>query len=142
MCIVKKRNEKRKKRVGSTSCNQTYEKVSDMSAGESDDLLLHSINSNTQHPKISLQLLPNGHIFVDWNDLPKHRKIRQCVIHYKSLNNNRVNRKSFFSQIKFLSIRVMLYESHVKNKILSYKKFNQGIYTKYMYVLLVVRIKS
>ena len=40
--------------------------------------------------KISLKLLSNGHISVDWSDLPKHRNARQCVIHYKSLNTNRV----------------------------------------------------
>ena len=96
MWIGRKRNKKKEKKlVSCTSCNQTYEKVSDMSAGESDNLLLHSMNSNTQRPKVFLQLLPNGHIFVDWSNLPKHRKIRQCVIHYKTLNNNRVNKISF-----------------------------------------------
>ncbi|CAF4381065.1 unnamed protein product [Rotaria sp. Silwood2] len=64
-----------------------------MSEHESDVLLFHSINSNIQtkihQTKIFLKLLSNGHISVDWNDLPKHRNTRQCVIHYKSLNNNR-----------------------------------------------------
>ncbi|CAF3881698.1 unnamed protein product [Rotaria magnacalcarata] len=60
---------------------------------DSDALLLHAINSQTQtkiqRAKIFLQLLSNGHIFVDWSDLPKHQNSRQCVIHYKSLNTNR-----------------------------------------------------
>ena len=57
------------------------------------DVSLSQANS-----KISLKLLPNGHIFVDWSDLPKHQNSRQCVLHYKSLNNNRVkiNKIVFF----------------------------------------------
>jgi hypothetical protein len=65
-----------------------------MSEHESDVVLFHSINSTiqtkVQRTKISLKLLPNGYISVDWSDLPKHRNIRQCVIHWKSLNNNQV----------------------------------------------------
>ncbi|CAF1448107.1 unnamed protein product [Rotaria sp. Silwood1] len=63
-----------------------------MSEHQSDVLLFHSINSNIQtkihRTKIFLKLLSNGHIFVDWSDLPKHKTTRQYVIHYKSLNNN------------------------------------------------------
>ncbi|CAF1289625.1 unnamed protein product [Rotaria sordida] len=64
-----------------------------MSEHESDVVLFHSTNPNIQtkiyRTKIFLKLLSNGHIFVDWSDLPKHKNTRQCVIHYKSLNNNR-----------------------------------------------------
>jgi hypothetical protein len=67
-----------------------------MSEQESDVLASHSINSKLQQTKISLKLLPNGHIFVDWSDLPKHRTFRQCIIHYKSLNNNRVKKYFFY----------------------------------------------
>jgi hypothetical protein len=115
------------------------QKVSNMS----DVILFHSTNSKILPTKISLKLLSNGHIFVDWKDLPKHRNIRQCVIHYKSLNTNQV--KFFFVILLeiflIFLIRVMLYVYHVKNKILFYEKFNQVIYMKYMYVLLIVRIE-
>ncbi len=72
------------------------QKVSNMSEQESDVPLFHSTNSKILRTKIFLELLPNGHIFVDWKDLPKHQNIRQCVIHYKSLNTNRVKIFSFF----------------------------------------------
>jgi len=94
-----------------------------MSEHEPDIELFHSTNSKILRTKIFLKLLSNGHIFVDWSDLPKHRKIQRYVIHYKSLNNNQV--KIFhYIEILFILIRVMLYVYHVKNKILFYKKFN------------------
>jgi hypothetical protein len=73
----------------------THTEVSNMSEHESDVVLFHSTKSKIIPPKISLKLLSNGHISVDWSDLPKHRNIRQCVIHYKSLNTNQV-KTSFF----------------------------------------------
>ncbi|CAF1008246.1 unnamed protein product [Adineta steineri] len=59
-----------------------------MSEHESDASSFDTTNSSTQ-TNIFLKLSPNGHIFADWSDLPRHPTVRQCVIHYKSLNNNR-----------------------------------------------------
>jgi hypothetical protein len=73
-----------------------------MSDQESDVALSHLTNSKLQQTKIFLELLPNGHIFVDWSDLPIHRNSRQCVLHYKSLNNNRVKNKIFFFKFIFI----------------------------------------
>lgn len=68
-----------------------------MSEQESEDFLFHSITSKIIRTKISVKLLPNGYLFVDWSDLPKYRKTRQYVIHYKSLNTNRVISNLFYS---------------------------------------------
>lgn len=94
------REEGERKKIKSVTCfNESIgKKVSNMSEEELDDLLFHSINSKTSRSKILLKLLPNGHIFVDWSTLPKHRNVRQCVIHYRSLNKNQV--KIFFCFIR------------------------------------------
>jgi len=85
--IVEKKKKRRKENnVRCMSPSNICKKVSNMS----DVILFHSTNSKILPTKISLKLLSNGHIFVDWKDLPKHRNIRQCVIHYKSLNTNQV----------------------------------------------------
>jgi hypothetical protein len=72
------------------------QKVSNMSEQESEVSLFDSKNSKTLRTKILLTLLSNGHIFVDWKDLPKHRNIRRCVIHYKSLNTKQVKFLLFY----------------------------------------------
>ncbi|CAM4957661.1 unnamed protein product [Rotaria socialis] len=88
---------------------------------ESDALLLHAINSQAQtkiqRAEIFLQLLSNGHIHVDWSDLPKHRNSRQCVIHYKSLNTNRSHSLCVSRKMKDAVIEKVqaghLYDIHV-----------------------------
>ena len=56
----------------------------------------HTTTSAITPAKISLELLPNGHIQVDWKDLPKYQNVRQYVIHYKSLNTNQVRKFFLF----------------------------------------------
>ncbi len=87
-CVHYKKNEKKKIRSVAPFIHIS-ERTSDMSEQEADAFLFDSITSNIR-PKIFLKLSPNGHIFVDWSHLPRHENVRQCVIHYKSLNNNRV----------------------------------------------------
>ena len=56
----------------------------------SDISLFHTTHSKLTPKKISGELLPTGHIYINWNQLGKHGNVRRYVIHYKSLNSNRV----------------------------------------------------
>jgi hypothetical protein len=76
--------------------NQTDAKFYNMSEQESNNSLFYTANS-----QIILKLLPNGYIHVDLSTLPKQRNARQYVIHYKSLNTNRVREVVFFLAWKF-----------------------------------------
>ena len=60
-----------------------------------------AIQTKVRRTKISLNLLANGHIFIDWNDLPTHQNIREYVVHYKSLNNNRVKQSFVLLLLNF-----------------------------------------
>ena len=56
----------------------------------SDIALFHSTQSKLPARKIHGELLSTGHIRVDWSELPKHANTRRYVMHWKSLNSNRV----------------------------------------------------
>lgn len=56
----------------------------------SDVALFHATHSKLPARKISGELLSTGHVKVDWSQLPKHDNTRRYVIHWKSLNSNRV----------------------------------------------------
>lgn len=56
----------------------------------SDISLFHTTHSKLTPRKITGELLPSGHIYVNWNRLVTHGNVRRYVIHYKSLNSNRV----------------------------------------------------
>jgi hypothetical protein len=113
-CRRKKRNEEKIIITFVACLNQTEAKKSNMSEHDSYNSLFHTANS-----EIVLKPLPKGHIHVDWSNLPKHRNIRQYVIHYKSLNTNKVRKFFFFSLNKTLICnRVKCYVSHGKSKIL------------------------
>ncbi len=87
----KKRNEEKIIITFVACLNQTEAKKSNMSEQDSYNSLFHTANS-----EIVVKPLLNGHIHVDWSNLPKHRNIRQYVIHYKSLNTNKVRKFFFF----------------------------------------------
>ena len=51
--------------------------------------------TEVERAKLSVKALANGSVFVDWTELPKHPSLRRFLIHCRSLNNNRVNKRLF-----------------------------------------------
>ncbi|UJR22537.1 hypothetical protein I4U23_025586 [Adineta vaga] len=83
---------------------------------QSDASSFDTTNTNTQ-PKINLKLSAHGNIFADWSQLARPDNVRDCIIHYKSLNTNeshtiRVSRKKQNSYLKKIQPG-HLYEVHV-----------------------------
>lgn len=66
----------------------------DMSDYQTDASSFDTTSAGTP-TKISLRLLRNGNVSVDWSELPRSGKVRHCIIHYKSLNNNRVRARGW-----------------------------------------------
>lgn len=81
-----------------------------MSEQKSDVPLFLSLNSHTQTKiqpaKTIVELLPNGRIFVDWSDLPKHSNIEQYAVHYKSLNSLEVKYIFIIRVFVFVFVRL------------------------------------
>lgn len=109
----------------------------------SDISLFHTTHSKLTPKKISGELLPSGHIYVNWNQLGKHGNVRRYVIHYKSLNSNRVGDLfcGFCSARTSVCSRAMQFASHGKRNILLWEKFNRDICMKFMSVESIDRIE-
>lgn len=99
---------------------------------------------DVERANLSLKLLPNGKIDIDWTGFPRHPSCQQFIVHYRSLNDNHVKKILFFNKRKFTSKsirRAKRLPLDIKNVVLFYKDFLLDIFMKFTFVPSIDRRK-